>query len=55
MDDDALRMVMSVQPEFLESACAAIAREHGTLEAYAEAVLGADTSLVARMEARLVA
>jgi protein tyrosine/serine phosphatase len=55
MDDDALRMVMSVQPEFLESAFAAIAREHGTLEAYAEAVLGADTSLVARMEARLVA
>ena len=54
MDDGALRMIMSVQPEFLDSAFAAIEREHGTFEAYAEAVLGADAALVARMEARLV-
>jgi protein-tyrosine phosphatase len=55
MDDGALRMIMSVQPEFLDGAIAAIAREHGTLEAYAEAVLDADAALVRRMEARLVA
>jgi protein tyrosine/serine phosphatase len=54
MDDAALRMIMSVQPEFLESAFAAIEREHGTLAAYAEAVLGADAALVGRMEERLV-
>jgi protein tyrosine/serine phosphatase len=54
MDDDALRMVMSVQPEFLESAFAAIEHEHATFEAYAEAVLGADAALVARMEQRLI-
>ena len=54
MTDEALRMRMSVQPEFLESAIAAMEREHGTLEAYAEAVLGADAALVARMEQRLV-
>ena len=54
MTDEALRMIMSVQPEFLESAFAAMEREHGTLEAYAEAVLGADAALVARMEQRLV-
>ncbi len=55
MDDNALRMVMSVQPEFLESAFASMEREHGTLEAYAEAVLGADAGLVSRMEERLIA
>jgi protein tyrosine/serine phosphatase len=54
MDDDALRMVMSVQPEFLESAFAAIEQEHATFEAYAKAVLGADAALVARMEQRLI-
>ena len=54
MTDEALRMILSVQPEFLESAFAAMEREHGTLEAYAEAVLGADAALVARMEQRLV-
>ena len=55
MDDAALRMIMSVQPEFLESAFAAMEREYGTFEAYAEAVLGADAALVARMEQQLVA
>jgi protein-tyrosine phosphatase len=54
MTDEALRMIMSVQPEFLESAFAAMKREHGTFEAYAEAVLGADAALVARLEQRLV-
>ena len=54
MTDDALRTIMGVQPEFLESAFAAMEREHGTFEAYAEAVLGADAALVARLEERLV-
>ena len=54
MDDAALRTIMSVQPEFLESAFAAMEREHGTFEAYAEAVLGADAALVRRLEERLV-
>jgi hypothetical protein len=54
MDDGAMRMIMSVQPEFLESAFAAIEREHGNFEAYAEAVLGADAALVGRLEQRLV-
>jgi hypothetical protein len=45
---------MSVQPEFLESAFAAMEREHGTFEAYAAAVLDADAALVARLEERLV-
>ncbi|MBU6395975.1 MAG: tyrosine-protein phosphatase [Sphingomonadales bacterium] len=54
MTDDALRMIMSVQPEFLDGAFAAMEREHGTFEAYAEAVLGADAALVARLEERLV-
>lgn len=54
MNDDALRMIMSVQPEFLESAFAAMEREHGSFEAYAEAVLGADAALVARLEERLL-
>jgi protein tyrosine/serine phosphatase len=54
MTDDALRTIMSVQPEFLDSAFAAMEREHGTFEAYAEAVLGADAALVRRLEERLV-
>lgn len=54
MTDEALRTIMSVQPEFLESAFAAMEREHGTFEAYAEAVLGADAALVSRLEQQLV-
>jgi protein-tyrosine phosphatase len=54
MDDGALRMIMSVQPEFLDRSFAAIRAAHGSVEAYTEAVLGADQDAVCRIEANLV-
>jgi protein tyrosine/serine phosphatase len=54
MDDGAVRMIMSVQPEFLDNAFAAIRAAHGTVEAYAAAVLGADQDTVQRIETNLV-
>ncbi len=54
MEDGAVRMIMSVQPEFLDRSFAAIKAAHGTVEAYAEAVLGADQAAVAAIAQKLV-
>ncbi|MBP7135001.1 MAG: tyrosine-protein phosphatase [Sphingomonadaceae bacterium] len=55
MDDAAIRTLMSVHPEYLETAFAAIEREHGTLECYARDVLAVSKPKLAAMEFRLVA
>jgi len=54
MDDGALRMIMSVQPEFLDRSFAAIRAAHGTVEAYAAAVLDADADAVRKMAENLI-
>lgn len=54
LDDATVRMLMSVQPEFLERAFAVMEERHGSVEDYARERLGADEALVRAMEARLV-
>ncbi len=54
MDDSAVRMIMSVQPEFLDRSFDAIRAAHGSVETYAAAVLGADQDTVRRIAANLV-
>lgn len=55
MDDAAVRTLMSVHPEFLETAFAAILEKFGSVGAYAQAVLGVTPAKLARIEARLLA
>ncbi|WP_338465901.1 tyrosine-protein phosphatase [Novosphingobium sp. ZN18A2] len=55
MDEDAIRTLMSVHPEYLETALARIRERHGSVEAYAAEVLGVDPALLERIEARLIA
>ncbi|MEO0032025.1 MAG: hypothetical protein RIS94_1783 [Pseudomonadota bacterium] len=54
MNEDALRVLMSVNPAALESALASIAERHGSVEAYAAEVLGVDAATIAAIEARLI-
>lgn len=55
MDEGALRVLVTVSPEFLEAAFDAIAERHGSVEAYAADVLGAGPDTVVAMAERLVA
>lgn len=55
MDDAALRVVTGVSPEFLEAALDAIAERHGSIAAYAAAMLDVDADRIGAIEARLVA
>lgn len=55
MDDQAVRTLMSVHPEFLDSAFSEIERAHGSLEVYAHDVLGVSDERLALIEARLLA
>jgi protein tyrosine/serine phosphatase len=52
--DDALRVAVSVHPEYLETAFAAIKARHGSLDAYLAEALGVDEALRARLHERLL-
>ena len=54
VDDAALRVAISVHPEYLETAYTRIADEHGSLDRYLEEVLGVDSALRAKIEARIL-
>lgn len=54
MEDGAVRVLMGVRPEFLETAFTSIRKEYGSIEAYAEQLLGAGPDTVRAMEANLV-
>ncbi|MFN3423357.1 MAG: tyrosine-protein phosphatase [Novosphingobium meiothermophilum] len=54
MEDAAIRVLMGVEPAFLDTALGAIAESHGSLEAYAADVLGVSSDLLAAMERNLV-
>ena len=54
MDMDAVRTLMSVHPEFLDTAFAAIDARHGSIEAYAAEALGVTPGLIERMRQNLV-
>lgn len=53
IDDDALRVLMGVEAEYLETAFARIVEDHGTINAYQQAVLGVDGALRERLRAVL--
>src|SRR5204862_891746 len=45
VDEDALRVAVSVRPEYLETAFAVIRESHGSLDNYLEGALGVDAAL----------
>lgn len=55
MDDAAIRTLMSVHADYLDTSLARIRERHGSIAAYARDVLGVDEVKLARIEARLVA
>ncbi len=52
--DGAVRALMSVEPEYLETAIAAIELRYGSLDAYLEEVLGIDAAARAKLSQRFV-
>ena len=54
MDEDVLRVVMAVEPEYLEAAFAGMRERHGSIEGYLREVAGADEALRARLREHLV-
>jgi protein-tyrosine phosphatase len=54
LSEAALRVVLGVDAEYLDAGFAAIRAEHGTIEAYARDVLGADAATIAAIEERVV-
>jgi protein tyrosine/serine phosphatase len=54
IDLEALRVLMSVEPEYLDTAFATIAERYGSEDAYLAEMLGADAELRERLRDRLV-
>ena len=54
LDEEVVRVVMGVEPEYLESAFAAITEKHGSLDGYLSAVLGVDDALRGKLAEVLV-
>lgn len=54
VDPQVLRVLMGVEPEYLDTAFATIAERHGSEDAYLADVLGADAGLRERLRDRLV-
>jgi protein tyrosine/serine phosphatase len=52
---EALKVAVSVNPDYLETAFAVIAERHGSLDGYLQEVLGVDEALRERLHARLLA
>lgn len=54
IQDDAIRTLMSVDPAYLQTAFDAMRQRHGSIEAYAEEVLGVTPAVREALVARLV-
>ena len=54
IDPEIVRVIMGVEPEYLEAAFATIAEKHGSIDGYLRDVLGADDVLRGRLRERLV-
>jgi protein-tyrosine phosphatase len=54
VEDEALRVALSVDPAYLERALSRIETEHGSLDRYLEEVLGVDAALRGKIEARIL-
>ena len=55
MSDDAMRALLSVRPEYLETARSAIAARHGTVDVYLAEVLALDQVQIAAIRANYLA
>lgn len=55
IDPEALRNLMGVLPEYIETYFAEITRDHSSVDAYLEQTLGVDEARKARLRAKLVA
>ncbi|MFO6448594.1 tyrosine-protein phosphatase [Erythrobacter sp. NE805] len=55
MDPEALHNLMGVLPEYIDTYIAEVTREHGSLDAYCETILGVDGARKERLRARFVA
>lgn len=54
MDPEVVRVIMGVEPEYMESAFTMIAEKHGSIEGYLGEVLGVDDRLRGRLREQLV-
>lgn len=54
LDDAVLRVLMGVEPEYLEAAFAAVEERHGTIDAYLDEALGADAAMREKLRDALV-
>jgi protein tyrosine/serine phosphatase len=54
MDDEVLRILMGVEPEYMEAAFAAMTERHGSIDGYLREVLGVGDALKAGLRAALV-
>jgi protein tyrosine/serine phosphatase len=55
VDDEALRVAVSVHPQYLETAFSVIRERYGSIDAYLAEALGVDEALKERLHARLLA
>lgn len=55
IDPEALHNLMGVLPEYIDTYVAKVIRDHGSLDAYLETILGVDSQRKARLIAKLVA
>lgn len=55
IDPQALHNLMGVLPEYIDTYIAEVTRDHGSLDAYLDKVLGVDAARAERLRARLVA
>jgi protein tyrosine/serine phosphatase len=54
ISDETVRILMGVEPQWIEAALVSVEREHGTTERYAEAVLGVEPQDCWRLRERLI-
>lgn len=54
INEEALRVVMSVEPEYLEAAFAGMRKRNGSIDGYLREVVGADDALRSRLREHLV-
>jgi protein-tyrosine phosphatase len=54
MDEQIMRVLMGVEPEYLEAAFASVEEQHGSIDAYLTEALGADAALRERLREALV-
>jgi protein-tyrosine phosphatase len=54
MDEESIRVIMGVEPEYLANMFAMVEEQHGSVEAYLEGELGADAALRDKLKEVLV-